>query len=167
MLTFMLGRREELRINPSYRATAVRTDGLGSTGNTEHLNRSRTLQFFNAAAPEMRRITKAEQMIKGQKRQRTLKRAAIFLEIASLGFGKSKISELTGMSMSGIALLCTNMGLDIPKIYRQDNWLQRRVLRDHHLGLTSEVMAERYGTTGNAVRQTIYTLRQAGKLPPA
>ena len=43
MLTFILERRKELRLNPDDRATAVQTHGIGTTDNTNHLNRTTPL----------------------------------------------------------------------------------------------------------------------------
>lgn len=43
MIAFILERREELRLNPDDRATAVQTHGIGTTGNTNHLNRTTPL----------------------------------------------------------------------------------------------------------------------------
>lgn len=54
MLTFILERREELRLNPDDRATAVQTHGIGTTDNTNHLNRTRHMQWLKLTAPSMK-----------------------------------------------------------------------------------------------------------------
>jgi len=43
MLAFILQRREELKMDPLSAAMAVETGGVGSVGNTAHLNRTQPM----------------------------------------------------------------------------------------------------------------------------
>jgi hypothetical protein len=99
---------------------------------------------------------------------RTAKRIAVLRELASLGITQAQAATLTGVSPPWICELCKKGEVSMPKGKpgNTDNWLERRLLRDHHLGLSQSVMAERYGTSRNSVAVTIHRLRQAGKLPP-
>jgi len=54
MISFILERREELRLNPDDRATAVQTHGIGTTDNTNHLNRTRHMQWLKSTEPSMK-----------------------------------------------------------------------------------------------------------------
>jgi len=106
-------------------------------------------------------------VIKGYIAPRSMKRAAALREMASLGCGKWKIAEITGMSLQGVTRICDRHSIVIPKKYNQDNWLERRILRDFGKdGMNAAIMAERYGSTHACVRQTIYQMRKEGKLPP-
>lgn len=55
MIAFQVRRREELKHMPFTRATGTETNGIGSRGNTQHLNLTRPLigwgSGFNAIPP--------------------------------------------------------------------------------------------------------------------
>lgn len=107
------------------------------------------------------------EMVRGYVSPRSMKRAAALREMASLGCGKWRIAEITGLSLQGVFRICSRHNIIIPKKYNQNNWLERRILRDFGKpGLNAAIMAERYGSTHACVRTTIYRLRKEGKLPP-
>jgi hypothetical protein len=102
----------------------------------------------------------------GYRRPITLRRLAIIRELADLGCSITEAAILCGVEPACISQYGRRFGVVMRDGRRSDPWLRRRVLRDFGKGMTYAEMAERYGTTKNAIGVTVHKLRQDGLLLP-
>lgn len=169
MLQFMLERRRELQENPHYRATGVHTNGVGSNDNTAHLNRTSPMEWLRSSAPSKKHAARPKEKKATVYTDITLRRAAATRELTDLGLRPYDIAVLLQCDLGMIYGYLRKF--NIPWTRRKshkDAWLTRLILRDFGKpGMTSKIMAERYGTSQNCISASICRLRNAGKLPPS
>jgi hypothetical protein len=143
-------RRKEMLEFPHKTATGSRTAGLGTSGNTEHLNLETPLHAFPKP--------------KHPNLPRQLRRAAIINELASLGRSQYDASIILGVEPSTVFRICKRFGIEMRGKRGPKPWLRNRIMRDYRHGISTSFLAERYGTSPGSVSSVISKLKASGAL---
>lgn len=90
---------------------------------------------------------------------RTLRRAAALSELASLGCWVAKAADYIGIDPVSARRIGKAFAISYPRRPRHQTPLYRSIRRYHAQGMKPQQIAERVGTTGQAVRVLLYRIR--------
>lgn len=100
---------------------------------------------------------------------RAWKKVAILKELASLDITLTQAATLMDIEIASVHYLKRTYGIEMKKGSNRPiniNHIRDRVLREYGKeGVTTAILAERFGSTKTSIRSTVCRLRKEGLLP--